>query len=126
MTGEEEDTDVGFPGPGHYIAEREVPMKVAMWMLAVLAVIAGVLQIPGVDDVVTRASSSRRSPTRSSRTSSRRHGSAWIGLMIGAAIAVAGIAIAYRIWVARPGPRRGCASASPAVYTLPVAQVVLR
>src|SRR5947209_6849980 len=30
MTGEEEDTDIGFPGPGHYIAEREMPMKVAM------------------------------------------------------------------------------------------------
>ena len=30
MTGEEEDTDVGFPGPGHFIAEREVPMKIAM------------------------------------------------------------------------------------------------
>ena len=54
LTGEEEDTDVGFPGPGHYIAEREVPMKVAMGTLAVLAVIAGALQIPGVDDVVTR------------------------------------------------------------------------
>ena len=30
MTGEEEDTDVGFPGPGHFIAEREWPMKFAM------------------------------------------------------------------------------------------------
>ena len=30
MTGEEEDTDVGFPGPGHFIAERELPMKLAM------------------------------------------------------------------------------------------------
>ena len=54
MTGEEEDTDVGFPGPEHFIAEREVPMKVAMGTLAVLAVIGGVLQIPGVDDVVTK------------------------------------------------------------------------
>ena len=35
--GEIEDTDVGFPGPEHHIAERAVPMKVAMGVLAVLA-----------------------------------------------------------------------------------------
>ena len=29
-TGEAEDTDVGFPGPEHHIAEREWPMKAAM------------------------------------------------------------------------------------------------
>src|SRR5205807_3631593 len=33
-TGEEEDIDVGFPGPGHYIAERDIPMRVAMGALA--------------------------------------------------------------------------------------------
>ena len=32
-TGEPEDTDVGFPGPEHHIAEREWPMKVAMAVL---------------------------------------------------------------------------------------------
>jgi len=35
-TGEPEDTDVGFPGPEHHIAEREQPMKIAMGTLAVL------------------------------------------------------------------------------------------
>ncbi len=54
MTGEEEDTDVGFPGPDHAIAERELPMKVAMGTLALLAVIGGAIQIPGVDSGVTR------------------------------------------------------------------------
>ena len=39
-TGEVEDTDVGFPGPEHHIAEREGSMKVAMGVLAVLATIA--------------------------------------------------------------------------------------
>ena len=29
-TGEEEDSDVGFPGPEHHIAERALPMKAAM------------------------------------------------------------------------------------------------
>ena len=45
-TGEVEDTDVGFPGPEHHIAERALPMKLAMGMLAVLATIGGVVQIP--------------------------------------------------------------------------------
>ena len=36
LTGEPEDTDVGFPGAEHHIAEREWPMKVAMAPLALL------------------------------------------------------------------------------------------
>ena len=51
-TGEPEDTDVGFPGPTHQIAEREWPMKIAMSILGFGALFAGFLQIPGVDDVV--------------------------------------------------------------------------
>src|SRR5256714_15110717 len=49
-TGEKEDTDVGFPGPEHHIAERERPMKVAMYTLAVGCVVDGLIQIPKVDD----------------------------------------------------------------------------
>src|SRR5688500_6036402 len=37
LTGEREDTDVGFPGPGHYIAEREAPMRIAMGVLGFAA-----------------------------------------------------------------------------------------
>ena len=51
-TGEVEDTDVGFPGPDHHIAEREWSMKVAMGLLAVGATVVGVLQIPHVTDVL--------------------------------------------------------------------------
>src|SRR3954465_3728597 len=40
-TGEEEDTDVGFPGPDHQIAEREGPMKAAMGPLAFLGLASG-------------------------------------------------------------------------------------
>ena len=47
-TGEVEDTDVGFPGPEHHIAERALPMKLAMGSLAVLATIGGVVLIPKV------------------------------------------------------------------------------
>src|SRR3954462_4981486 len=51
-TGEVEDTDVGFPGPEHHIAERAAPMRVAMGALAVLAVVGGLLQVPGVDSAI--------------------------------------------------------------------------
>jgi NADH-quinone oxidoreductase subunit L len=102
QTGEAEDIDVGFPGPEHHIAERDLAMRVPMSVLAVLAVIGGVLQIPGVDDVLVKF----LDPTFA--TSHLYHltggtGAEWAGLIIGAAIAVAGIATAYRIWVLKPG-----------------------
>jgi NADH-quinone oxidoreductase subunit L len=102
MTGEEEDTDVGFPGPGHYIAEREWPMKIAMSALAVLAVIGGVVQIPGVDDAITRFLEPTFADSKYVHVEVSA-GPAWLGLVIGALIAVAGIFVAFRIWVARPG-----------------------
>jgi NADH-quinone oxidoreductase subunit L len=101
MTGEEEDTDVGFPGPEHVIAEREWPMKIAMGSLALLAIVGGVVQIPGIDDGVTRFLSTTFADSTLSRHEPSS-GSAWVGLVIGAAIAVIGIGIAYRIWIARP------------------------
>src|SRR5438128_7602804 len=51
-TGEAEDTDVGFPGPEHAIAERALPMRVAMSLLAMGAIGAGFVQIPQVDSVI--------------------------------------------------------------------------
>src|SRR3954468_11328848 len=52
-TGEEEDTEVGFPGPEHHIAERAWTMKVAMGALAVLAVIGGIGELPfGTTDYI--------------------------------------------------------------------------
>ena len=35
LSGEKEDTDVGFPGPEHHIAERDWPMWLAMSVLGV-------------------------------------------------------------------------------------------
>ncbi len=101
MTGEEEDTDVGFPGPGHFIAEREVPMKIAMGMLAVLAVVGGVIQIPGIDAGIQHFLSPVFATSRLARAEPSS-GAAWVGLVIGALVAVAGIAAAYRIWLVRP------------------------
>jgi NADH-quinone oxidoreductase subunit L len=101
MTGEEEDSDVGFPGPGHFIAEREWPMRIAMSALALLALVGGAVQIPGVDDAVTRFLDPSFADSRLAHVTVGT-GPAWIGLVIGAAIAVAGIATAYRIWVREP------------------------
>jgi NADH-quinone oxidoreductase subunit L len=102
QTGEVEDTDVGFPGPEHHIAEREWPMKIAMGTLALLATVGGFLQIPGVDDAIRRflAPTFTGSALAAAEPS---NGADWIGLVIGAAIAVAGVAVAYRVWVLAPG-----------------------
>ena len=104
-TGEEEDADVGFPGPEHAIAERELPMKVAMGILAVLATVGGLIQIPGVDAAVTNFlhptfAGSRFVDVEPSTTA------AWIGLIIGAAVGLTGIAITFAVYVRRPGTAR--------------------
>jgi NADH-quinone oxidoreductase subunit L len=49
-THEEEDADVGFPGPHHHIAEQSWPMAAGMGVLAFFALFAGVVQIPGLTD----------------------------------------------------------------------------
>src|SRR5918998_793466 len=49
-TGEVEDTDVGFPGPEHHVAERAWPMRFAMAPLAVLSIVGGIVFIPGVTE----------------------------------------------------------------------------
>ncbi len=43
LTGEVEDTEVGFPGPEHHIAEQSLAMRLAMGTLAVLAIVFLVL-----------------------------------------------------------------------------------
>ena len=51
-TGEPEDTDVGFPGAEHHIAERTWPMRIGMAVLGFGALFAGYIQVPGVDAVL--------------------------------------------------------------------------
>jgi NADH-quinone oxidoreductase subunit L len=116
MTGEEEDTDVGFPGPGHYIAERERPMWIAMSALAALALIGGVIQIPGVDDGVTRFLSTTFAGSHLA-SHEPSTGAAWIGLVIGAAIGLSGIGTAYYVWVARAGTAGRLRARLPALHT---------
>ncbi len=99
--GEVEDTDVGFPGPHHTIAERALPMKVAMTVLAIGAVGAGLVQIPEVDEVITNflRPTFAGSPLYEPHT---RDGLLIFGLCLGTALGLTGIAIAYRIWVKDP------------------------
>jgi NADH-quinone oxidoreductase subunit L len=100
--GEVEDTDVGFPGPEHTIAERAVPMKVSMTLLAIGATVAGLVQVPFVDDVVTKF----LDPTfADSKYIHLQPSDSLItfGLVLGTVIALAGIALAYRVWVLKPG-----------------------
>jgi NADH-quinone oxidoreductase subunit L len=97
-TGEVEDTDVGFPGPEHHIAERAAGMKIAMGVLAVLAIVGGFLQIPGVTSELHHF----LEPTfHDSELFEELHpstSSEWVGLAIGALIGLAGIGVAWRIW----------------------------
>jgi NADH-quinone oxidoreductase subunit L len=100
--GEVEDTDVGFPGPEHHIAEREAPMRVAMGTLAFLAIFGGLLQVPQVTHVVDHF----LEPTfRDSALFERGPSGGLIGfgLVLGALVGLAGIAVAYVIWVKKPG-----------------------
>jgi NADH-quinone oxidoreductase subunit L len=101
-TGEAEDTDVGFPAEEHHIAEREWPMRTAMGPLAVLALVAGLVQVPGVDDVITKF-------LEPSFADSHFHeaepsvGAEWAGLLVGGLISLAGIGAAYVAYVRRRG-----------------------
>ena len=98
MTGEIEDTDVGFPGPEHHIAEREFPMKLAMGALAVLAVIGGVVQVP---HVTSELHSFLEPAFHDSALYEELEPSGMLttlGLIVGAAIALFGIFIAWRLY----------------------------
>jgi NADH-quinone oxidoreductase subunit L len=77
-------------------------MKIAMGALALLAVVGGAVQIPGVDDAVQRFLDPSFADSRLAHLNVHV-APAWVGLVIGAVIAITGIAIAYRVWVLKPG-----------------------
>jgi NADH-quinone oxidoreductase subunit L len=98
---EEEDTDVGFPGAHHHIAEHSWPMAVAMAVLGFGALFAGLIQVPGVDNVLFGF----LDPAFADSPLSAIHpsvGAEWRGLGIGAAISLLGIATAWLLWARRP------------------------
>jgi NADH-quinone oxidoreductase subunit L len=102
MTGELEDTDVGFPGPEHHIAERSWPMKAAMGPLALLALVAGAVQIPGATDVIEHFLEPTFEDSRFHDTAPTE-GSELVGLVAGGLIAIAAIAVAFTVYLRRPG-----------------------
>ena len=101
-TGEKEDTDVGFPGAEHHIAERAPGMRIAMAILAALSIVAGVIQIPGVTAGMEHFLEGTFSESELFHIVPSE-GSAYLGLLVGALMAFGGIGLAYIAYVARPG-----------------------
>jgi NADH-quinone oxidoreductase subunit L len=96
-----EDPEVGFPGAHHHIAEQSRPMAVAMALLGLGALFAGLIQVPGVDNVLFGF----LDPAFADSPLSEIHpsvGAEWRGLAIGGAISLLGIGLAWVLWVARP------------------------
>jgi NADH-quinone oxidoreductase subunit L len=115
-TGEAEDTGVGFPGPDHHIAERELPMKAAMAPLALLAVVAGVLGVPGLTETLEHFleptfEQSRFLETHPSETAELS------GLLAGGAIAILGIGAAFVVFIRNPALRQDVRERFAGVHT---------
>jgi NADH-quinone oxidoreductase subunit L len=102
LTGEAEDTDVGFPGPEHNFAERAFPMKAAMGPLALLAIIGGYVGVPGLTDTLETFLEPTFEDSRFANTHPT-DSAEWIGLAVGGIVAIAGIAVAYVMFVQRRG-----------------------
>ena len=103
-TGEKEDTDVGFPGPEPpdrraRVADEDRDERPGFRR----AVRRGLVQIPGVDDVVQHFLHGSFEDSKSLRASPSTTAAEWRGLLIGALISVLGIAIAYYAYLRRPG-----------------------
>jgi NADH-quinone oxidoreductase subunit L len=116
MTGESEDTDVGFPGPEHHIAERSWPMKAAMGPLAVLALVGGLVQIPGVSDVIENFLEPTFEDSRFHDTAPTE-GSELVGLVVGGLISIGAIAVAFTLYLRRPGTTDRLRERFAAVHT---------
>jgi NADH-quinone oxidoreductase subunit L len=101
-TGEHEDSDVGFPGPEHHVAERSAPMTAAMAPLALLSIVGGAVSIPGVTEWLEAF----LEPTFADSAYAEVHpseGAEYLGLLAGGTTALLGIALAYLVYLRRPG-----------------------
>jgi NADH-quinone oxidoreductase subunit L len=114
-TGEPEDTEVGFPGPEHHIAEREAAMRGPMTLLALLAIVAGVVQIPGVTHLIE----SFLEPTFADSKYANLDISTGHNVLVlvgGAACSLLGIALAYQLYIRDPGSTRRLAERLPRLH----------
>jgi NADH-quinone oxidoreductase subunit L len=115
-TGEPEDADVGFQGPEHHIAEREWPMKAAMGPLAVLAIVGGAVGIPYVSDLLEKFLEPTFTDSHFKETAPT-NGAEVVGLLVGAGISIAGIALAYLVYMRRRSLRLELRERFDAVHT---------
>jgi NADH-quinone oxidoreductase subunit L len=115
-SGEIEDTDVGFPGPEHHIAERSGEMKSAMAVLAVLATVGGFVQIPFVDHVLEDFLDPSFADATIDVTPSDPL--TVFGMVLGTVIGLAGIYAAYQVWVVHPGTSERVRERFSALYRL--------
>jgi NADH-quinone oxidoreductase subunit L len=98
-TGELEDTAVGFPGPEHWIAERALPMKVAMGTLAVLAILGGLVGLPfGILTPLEHFLEPTFASALDGHAAHPSDGLTAVGLVLGTVVGVAGIYVAYVVW----------------------------
>ena len=102
MTGEAEDTDVGFPGPEHHVAEHAWPMKAAMGPLALLSIAGGYLSVPGITNVIDKFLEPTFADSRF-KDSAPSTGSEVLGLVVGGTISIVGIGLAWFVYLRRPG-----------------------
>jgi NADH-quinone oxidoreductase subunit L len=114
-TGEPEDTDVGYPGPEHHIAEREGAMGLPMTLLAVLSIFGGLVQIPGVTHVVQNFLDPTFAGSRfvDIETST---GHEVLALVAGAVSSLGGIGLAYFLYVRRAGSTLRLAERLPRLH----------
>ena len=117
-TQEVEDSEVGFPGKEHKYAETTWQMRYAMIPLALLAVIAGVIQLPfGVTNVL----SSFLEPTFANTIvdyEPDNSGLEAFGLILSSVIAIVSLACAYWIWVRKPGTSAAIQARLPWLHKL--------
>jgi NADH-quinone oxidoreductase subunit L len=78
-------------------------------------VVGGAIQIPGVDEGITKFLRPAFADSHLAEIQVRTT-PAWVGLIIGAAVALSGIAIAYSIWVRSPGIATAMRERLPAVH----------
>ena len=125
-TGEAEDNDVGFPGRG--APHRRAQLADASWRWCVLglgALFAGYIQVPGVDAVLEHFLEPvfEDSPLFSIVPSTL---DSWIGLAVGSVLSIAGIGLAYYLYIVAPGSTARILRALPGSAPAAVQQVLLR
>jgi NADH-quinone oxidoreductase subunit L len=115
-TGESEDTDVGFPGPEHHIAERSWPMRAAMGPLALLSLVGGIVGVPYIDDALEKFLEPTFADSRFKDTVPT-NGAELSGLGVGGMVAILAIALAYVIYIQRRPLRLELRERFDAVHT---------